>query len=62
MLRNVARDLDENDRRHDRTDAWRDHMDERFDGLQRILIGFIVTAAGLTIAAAINIAVLIVRG
>jgi len=73
QIRNIARDLDDNDARQNRHDgyhksredseqAWREHVDAEIDGLKKILMGFIVSAAGIIIVAAINVAVLIAKG
>ena len=51
-FRLVARDLDAHD-------TALEHLIEELKTLRTILIGFIVSASGLTIAAAINIVVLI---
>jgi hypothetical protein len=72
-IRNAATDLDIFEARQDTHDrwhddrlreeiAWRKHVDDEIDGLKKILLGFIVSAAGIIIVAAINVAVLIVRG
>lgn len=73
QMRNAARDLDDFEKRQDRHDeyhrdrqkdetAWRAHVDDEIEGLKKILFGFIVSAAGIIIVAAINVAVLIVKG
>ncbi len=62
MLRSAARDLDDHDRALAEMDKRFAHIEEKIDGLSRTLTGFIISAAGLTIAAAINIVVLILRG
>ena len=54
-LRLVARDLDANDAAHD-------HLAEELRSLRTVLVGFIISASGLTIAAAINIVVLVLKG
>ena len=73
QIRNVARDLDDAEHRQDRHDRyhrdgeagereWREHVDMEIDGLKKILFGFIVSAAGIIIVAALNVAVLIAKG
>ena len=73
QLRNCASDLDGIDRRQDRHDRWHQerqvettewqkHVDDEIDGLKKILLGFIVSAARIIIVAALNVAVLIVQG
>ena len=72
-IRNCANDLDTNEDRLNRHDKWHDeryademkwrtHVDDEIDGVKKILLGFIVSAAGIIIVAAINVAVLIVQG
>ena len=72
-LRNCAGDLDSFEDRFDRHDKWHNerlseqqtwqkHVDDEIDGLKKILLGFIVSAAGIIIVAALNVAVLIVQG
>jgi len=73
QMRNIARDLDDYEKRQDKHDRyhrdqeegrekWQSHVDQEIEGLKKILLGFIVSAAGIIIVAAINVAVLIVQG